>query len=376
MEESIAVNGSLLLPTVSSRSTAKTPFSSQNFAIYVMLAMIAVIALLASSSAFAQSAEAPALDVVTMTASSTSETIVRRTGTIIDYTGRALRLQLPMGNTEDFPSSRVKSIAYTKSALQKEGESELASGNPTAAIDRLRLARRDESRAFVNREITATMVNSHLQLEEWDRAGEEFRLLLASDPTTLFLPICPVAWKGVVLTDSQQARMLAWAESPDPITAVMGASYLLAGRDRASAMRLLETLSAHEDPRASALAWQQRWRTQIVTATSVDVDRWKSQLQAMPLSLQGVGWYVIGEALARLDQPEEAAIAYLRVALLQPDQQSLAADSLLAAGKQLAKLDRTSQSFSVWKELVAKYPATAAAREAKERLAAEIPEAK
>lgn len=351
------------------RTTAtKVSVDVKNIGKTLLLGVLCIVVAAAQCVAQEVPASSDELDRVTMTASTSSDLLTTRTGRIVDYTGRLLKLQVPTGSVEEFPAARVRSISFTRSALHREALAELSAGNIESAIDRLRQARRDESRAFVIREITADMVRGHLELEQWDRAGEEFRVLLASDPDTIFASLTPVAWKGASLTAPQEAAATQWSQSRDALVRVMGASWLLATKQRAQAIEQLASLSSDADPRVAALAWQQRWRTQVVTAKPEDVTRWKQQLIGMPREVQGVGWYVVGEGLARGGESEQAAIAYLRAALEHREHAALAADALLAAGKQLDKLGRLEQAKSLWKELVTVFPATAAAREGQSRL--------
>ena len=79
---------------------------------------------------------------------------------------------------------------------------------------------------------------------------------------------------------------------------------------------------------------------------------------------------VVGRALQRLEQYEDAATALMRGPIQQPDQVPLAANALLAAGAALEKLERPQDAHRLYTELIGKYPETDAATLAKNRLPA------
>src|SRR5207253_3137801 len=121
------------------------------------------------------------------------------------------------------------------------------------------------------------------------------------------------------------------AARKSPPAALLGASWLLATR-RTEAAATLEELAKSNDPRLAGMATIQLWRTKLVMATADDLRRWQGQLEKMPSEIQAAGWYVLGDCLSRLDQPEAASLAYLKAPILFRRQRAMAADALLAAG--------------------------------------------
>jgi TolA-binding protein len=65
---------------------------------------------------------------------------------------------------------------------------------------------------------------------------------------------------------------------------------------------------------------------------------------------------------------EDATLALLRVPILHASHRGLSARSLLDAGQSLQKLDRTRQAAGLYRELLADYPQSHPAREARTRL--------
>jgi len=153
-----------------------------------------------------------------------------------------------------------------------------------------------------------------------------------------------------------------------PAARLLGASWLLSTGQRAAATAVLDELAKSSDARIAGLAQVQLWRTKLVTASPAEISRWLAQLEKMPPEIQAAGWYVLGDLFSRQNQPEQAALAYLKVPLLFRQQRALAADALLAAGKQLEKMGQPSQAAGLYRELVRDFAHLPAAREAQSRL--------
>jgi TolA-binding protein len=86
------------------------------------------------------------------------------------------------------------------------------------------------------------------------------------------------------------------------------------------------------------------------------------------VEVQAAGWYVLGDLYARQDQPDQAALAWLKVPLLFREQRAMAADALLAAGKQLEKMGQPKQAAGLYRELVRDFAHLPPAGEAQKRL--------
>jgi hypothetical protein len=137
---------------------------------------------------------------------------------------------------------------------------------------------------------------------------------------------------------------------------------------RVEATTALEEIARASDARLSGLATIQLWRTKLVTATPNDARRWLAQLEKMPPEVQAAGWYVLGDIFARQEQPQAAALAYLKVPILFRRQRAMAAEALLAAGKQLEMMSQASQAADLYRELVRDFAHLAVAKEAQARL--------
>jgi hypothetical protein len=201
-------------------------------------------------------------------------------------------------------------------------------------------------------------------------ASDEWLAIVAAT-TTLQYDVIPVAWQPLPPHAALQARAAAWMNNKAPPAQVLGASWLLGGSQRSEATAILNGLMTNRtvDPRVRALAQIQLWRTKLVSAKLDEVQRWQAAVEQMPAEVRAGGYFVVGEGLARLDQPERGALAFLRIPLVHNQQRAMAADALLAAAKLLQeKLGRSEEAAGLYREVLSGYSRTLAAEEAKAKL--------
>jgi tetratricopeptide (TPR) repeat protein len=318
---------------------------------------------------------ASAQDTVIVTGAD-GKTPVTRYGEIVDYTGAELTLKTSAGRRDPIPRSRILEIKTIWLADHLRGRELRSSGKLEAAIEAYREAKNREQRPWARRQIQSELTECYAESGRFDLAGEEFLAIVAADPLTHHLAVMPLAWRPFPPDAAVEARAAAWlsSDTQSPAATILGASWLLSTSRRGEAIQALaevaESRGRESDERMSQLAQVQLWRTRLVTAKADEVARWKAAALRMPPEVAACGWYVIGEALARHKQPEEAALAYMRVPLVHGQQRVMSADSLVAAGEQLETLGRSDQAAGLYREVLADYAACPAAREAQSRLAA------
>lgn len=293
----------------------------------------------------------------------------RRSGEIVDYTGERLVLKLPDGRTEQIPADRVDAVEMQRAAEHEEADRLYHDGQDAEAANLYRRVVEREPRRWVQRLLLAQLARCYRNLEQPDRAGEMFLTLLRSDPQTPWYDAIPLAWTAKSPSAELTRTVEAWmAAAQPPASALLGASWLLTTERREEALRTLGRLTTNDDQRVAQLAEAQRWRAAHVTATADEVQRWRTRLDQFDASLQAGPSYIVGLALARLQDPQQSALAFLRVSILHPDQRNLAAESLLAAGQQLEKGADPDGAARLYRELIQRYPQHLVAPEAKRRL--------
>jgi tetratricopeptide (TPR) repeat protein len=309
-------------------------------------------------------------DSVTILTGKDAKTRTNRVGEIVEYTGESLQLKSLSGRVENLPAARVVDIRTTWTLTHERADSLRAEGKPDEAVIAYKLALREESRSWARRKIMSELVACYAETGRFDLAGDEWRTIVKSDPATRYYNVIPVAWSSIPPDAPLQTRAAAWLNGKEPAAQVLGASWLLAGTQRSAAITALDSLASSKtiDPRIRSLAQIQLWRTKLVSATMQEVQRWQSAIEQLPSEVRASGYFVVGEALARLEQPEEAALAYLHISVVHNEQRVMAAEALLAAAKVHDKLGREEQAVALYREVLSGYSRTAAAEEAKARL--------
>jgi tetratricopeptide (TPR) repeat protein len=325
--------------------------------------VILVLALAISRPCFCE-------DTVTVLSGKDNKIRTNRTGEVVEYTGETLQLKSASGRVENIPAARVADIRTQWTPAHERGDALRAEGKLEEAVAAYKQAKREETRVWGRRKIMSELVTCYGELGSFELAGAEWLTIVASDPSTMFFSVIPVAYRSLPPSVDLETRAAAWMNSKEPAAQVLGASWLLTSPQRNAAVEALERLVATKsvDPRVRSLAQIQLWRTKLVTAKLDEVQRWQAAALRMPADVQAGGYFVVGDALARLNQPADAALAYLRIPVVHPEQRAMAADALLEAGKLHEKLKRGEQAFGLYREVLSGYSRTAAAEEAKARL--------
>ena len=191
---------------------------------------------------------------------------MKKSGTILEFTGSELRLRSTLGTEETIPAARVVEIQTRWTATHEAGRTARSEGRLDDAIAALRQAKREETRPWAVRQIMADLVGCYLEAGRVDSAGDEFLAILASDPATRHFDVIPIAWRGAAIGAPSEARAAIWlAARKSPPAALLGGSWLLATK-RTEATAVLEEIAKSNDPRLAGLATIQLWRTRLVTA--------------------------------------------------------------------------------------------------------------
>lgn len=311
-------------------------------------------------------------DVVTYLGGKGGKQTIRRTGQIEEYDGQGLVLATPQGRKETIPLEKLVDFQTTSTPEELTGDQLRIAGQLAEAVEAYKKARRAEPRKWVARRIATRLIDCYDGLGQIDQAGEEFLAIVAVDAETPHFGSIPLAWRTPSLSGPVITRAAKWLAATDqPAAALLGASWLLGGADRAKAMKALKSLSSDIDPRIAHLATAQLWRTTLVTSTVADAEKWQQQINRMPPELRAGPLLIHGDLLARIDRADDAMLAYLQVPLVYHDRQTLAGEGLLSAAKMLEKAKRNDDAQRLFRELLAKYPAFAKQHEVAARLGEE-----
>jgi tetratricopeptide (TPR) repeat protein len=278
------------------------------------------------------------------------------TGRVLDYTGRELRLEYPGGQQQSFPADKVLRIDTPYGRPQTDAEALFARDQFAPAVGLYLKAVEAETRRWVRRQIIARIVCCYRAMDQPQRAGEAFLLLIRDDPDTPYFDCIPLAWTPRQPAGDLELAARQWLNRAEPAAQLLGASHLLAGQDRPEALKHLRRLAVGADRRISGLALAQTWRAEVATASAQQLAGWSRLVEQMPEPLAAGPYYVLGQARAQQGQQEQAALALLRVAILYPQQRPLAARALVDAGRALEKLGRSRGALQLYREAIRTYP--------------------
>lgn len=309
-----------------------------------------------------------AADVVILRNSKPGQPPVQRQGEIVDLAGNQLMFRGPSGQVETIPLEQITDWRTAWSATKEQADALYLEKKYAEAATAYLRAREEEQRVWARRQIMIRLIECHAATGNSAAAAEEFLILVSSDPETTAWEIAPLAWRAVD-DENSRARAAQWIrDTRNPAKQLFGGSWLLAGPQRNEAITVLQTLAGGMNKRIATLAVIQLWRTRIITSPPEEPASWLAGLERLPNETRPLGYFCVGEAFARHDQPEKAALAFLRIPILYPRTRPLAAEALLAAAAQLEKMDRREQAAGLYREILTDHAALPAAVTARQRL--------
>lgn len=299
-------------------------------------------------------------------------------GKIADFNGKELRFEVAGGQSVTIPTARVIEAAPARQAAHTLADQLFSQHKFAEALEAYRQATTDEDRVWLKRRIMADAVTSYEALGQLDRAGDAFVLLMKSDEHYQYFERIPLNWTSGLVDPALEQRAKAWlADDRLPPAQLLGASYLLAGADRAKVLATLRALSNSTDHRLAHLADAQVWRANIGTVGPQELKAWETQINRMPAELRSGPYLVLGKGWlqqdARMLGPAEesyrrAAWAFLKPPVLYPDRPAHALLGLSSAAEPLMKLAWDDEAASVLREVAQQFPTTDAGRAAAARL--------
>jgi tetratricopeptide (TPR) repeat protein len=303
-------------------------------------------------------------DVVTITSASAPDGKLRIPGTIIDYTGREIVVELASGKQQKYPASHVLEVETTYTPQQIEGDKLFNEGQYAGALVKYREAGggNHENRRWIRRMMLARMVECQQSLGQQAQAGDFFLLLLKDDPQTLYFASIPLPWLPIEMTPALEQKAQQWMATEGQTTdaqkpaVLLGASYLLLTSRQSQALAALKQLASEKDSRLSPLAEAQSWRATIASAPPEHLTHWARRIETFSAELRAGPYFIVGRAWSHRGEEERAALALMHVPILYPGQRPLAAESLWLAGQVLDKHGDAAEAIQLYRELAASYP--------------------
>lgn len=306
-------------------------------------------------------------DVLVVDSERTGQTVNRR-GTIVEWRGNTITLE-GRARTWEVDADTVREVQTEWPDGYLQGRQLLEQRQFAAALVPLRQALADEQRPWARRTIGASLIEGFLATGNWLAATREFLAITRDDPQTRFFNLAPLPWVSTVGQNELQNQAARWMVSDEPVEQLLGAAWSLGGNRRNEALEVLGRLSREAPrPEVAALALAQRWRTASTSADAETVQRWASQAAMMPPAVRGGAYLMVADGLARNEQPEQAALYLMRIAILYPEQYELAACGLYRCAVLRQNAGLPEQAATLYRELVRDFGNTLWAQQAAARL--------
>ena len=297
-------------------------------------------------------------------------TIAERKGEIVDWIGVSLKLD-QSGRIREIDNDEIESIETRWPPAYTQAISQIENGSYSDAARGLDEALQQERRPWAQNIILAKLIPVQQSLGQHVLAAESFFRLVSNDPQSRFLHLAPLPWEtgklGGNLPSSSQAQK--WLESGGragsdlAAVSLVAASWLITSKPL-DARPVLEELATDLDPTIAALAVGQLWRQQKTTVNAKRLTVWRRRLERMPQPASAGPLYTIALATSQASMDKEALRDFMRIVILHPDQEIIAAPALYRAASLLHNEGRTEVSASLVEELKSKYPQSPWAREA------------
>ncbi len=292
-------------------------------------------------------------------------------GTIVDFNGQGLTIMLTSGQKRVIPAEQVIRIDSQRTPAQRAARLATKAGQfEKAASNYYRLLESGaEDRNWVQCEIRSELVLALRADGKHFQASKAFLQLFHKDPGTPYMHCIPLIWAGGFTPSPQaEATAVAWMEDlARPIAQLLGSSLLLGTRKSQQAERVLLNLAETAIPPLNALARAQWLRTQLPYASADKIELCRKTVEQLPLSLQGGPYYILSRLYERTGENRKAAVAAMRVAILDDANPNLAAEALLTAWKVSVEARLPTEAKKIYTELINTYPQSTAAAEAKQR---------
>jgi len=292
---------------------------------------------------------------------------------IIDYTGSKLTCRTATANKPiEIGSENVITIRTAQTTAQKAGIKAFEEGQIREAELQLTEAINVEPRVWMRREILVMLVRCALKRNDFLTAGTRFQLLFESDPDTTHMNLIPLLWNDSAAQGETLETAVAWLKDEKPVARLLAASWLFfdAGHSETS-LTVLNELARTPGERIRQLASWQRRRLQIRSqdVTDATLKHWESTITQLEPGLRPGPYFLLGRGYLVRQDFEIAAATFLKVPLIHDSEHPLSAESMIEAGRALARIGLHIEAATLYSEILDRYSYAAIAGEAREELA-------
>lgn len=275
---------------------------------------------------------------------------LKRKGQIDQWIGQTLTLKSDLG-VRNIDNDKIIRVETKWSEDYQAGLQLMAANQFSPAIKRFQTALKSEQRPWAKNVIRAKIVHCATSIESYGLAATRFEEIVKHDPQTRFLNMAPIKWTSTAGSTNLGSLAKEWMDTNDPTLQLIGASWSTTGITKKQAVSKLEQLTKDFDPKIAGLAAAQLWKARGLSATEKQIDVWIKKLDQLPENLRAGPWFVIAEAQRRAKLNEKAAINFMRVPILYPEQRSLSAAALYQVAGLMHNTNRLSEEAILKNEL-------------------------
>jgi tetratricopeptide (TPR) repeat protein len=280
----------------------------------------------------------------------------------VDYTGERITVQFKTGAAnKTYPAEQVIEVRTAWQESHELGRKLLSERKLDEASTALQSALVVEKRAWVRREILASLIRCELRSGNRPAAGTRFLQLLESDRTTRCFGLIPLVWASEQISGAAKSQARTWLTQEGDAAHLLGASWLLDDSSSSeTAVQELQALQRSTDERVRQLAQAQSWRLKLraLEVSDIELTRWDTRVRDLPASLRGGPSYLLGRGFAMRREHDRAATALLWVALMDDGDARLAARAGVEAAESLKRLGQPEDARRLLQEIATRFPDT------------------
>ncbi|QDU81824.1 hypothetical protein Pla110_35750 [Polystyrenella longa] len=346
-----------------------------------LLVAVLLVSLLIVTPGLAQKGQAPLTDQIEIRKPNTGLT-TQLNGEIVDFNGEELQFRTgPNQRVQYFSAEDILQTRYQQSPEHQRGVELYEQKKYTEAERSLETALKIEPRGWVRRELLALQIKLALASYDYEKAGNRFIALSASDEDTRYFHLIPLNWRipeegsesGPIAFTGEVPETTArrWLVDNAPVAQLLGASWLLfRDSEDLTVSRRLDQLSRNTNNRIQSSAQMQIWRQYVAEGrfSEIELQRWESRIESLQDLDRAGPYYLLATAYAKQLEFDHAAVRWLWPKANQAVDHLLSSDAQLLAAEALVRLGLSRQALIVYRELAEEYPESPAGKTARERI--------
>ena len=264
-----------------------------------------------------------------------SDTISKRKGTIQDWLGYSITISTN-GSLKEIDSTQVQDLQTTWPAAYESGKRLAAEGKTSEAIKKYRQALTVEKRPWAQRIIRSKLISAYQLVGNSSAAVNEFRTIVAQDPSTRFMSLIPLPWSNRVIPVPGASD---WLDSDQTAIKLLGAGWSLTSQknEQKRATEALDQLAGDLDPRIRNLATAQLWRLRTRLSPK-QIKQWERIVAAMESENRAGAMLILANAHQKHGNLDAALLNWMKIVTLHEHQSTLVAASLFQTASALKSL--------------------------------------